>query len=149
MRAAGAGGGAGLSVMCIDDKQQFVELRARGYSFSKIAEKLGISKPTLISWSQEEQTNKDIQNQRTLAIDDLQEKYIMTKRHRIAVFGEVLNRAKTELDGRDLSTLSTDKLITLVIKLSDTLKQDETELELLGEVELPIFQIGEVSKWKI
>lgn len=133
----------------LDDKQQFVELRARGYSFSKIAEELGISKPTLISWSQEEQTNKDIQNQRTLAIDELQEKYIMTKRHRIAVFGEVLNRAKAELDGRDLSTLSTDKLITLVIKLSDTLKQDETELELLGEVELPIFQIGEVSKWKI
>jgi len=133
----------------LDDRQQFVELRARGYSFSKIAEELGISKPTLISWSQEEQTNKDIQNQRTLAIDELQEKYIMTKRHRIAVFGEVLNRAKAELDGRDLSTLSTDKLITLVIKLSDTLKQDETELELLGEVELPIFQLGEVSKWKI
>ncbi|MEI6581400.1 MAG: helix-turn-helix domain-containing protein [bacterium] len=133
----------------LDDRQQFVELRARGYSFSKIAEELGISKPTPISWSQEEQTNKDIQNQRTLAIDELQEKYIMTKRHRIAVFGEVLNRAKAELDGRDLSTLSTDKLITLVIKLSDTLKQDETELELLGEVELPIFQLGEVSKWKI
>lgn len=133
----------------LDDKQQFVELRARGYSFNKIAEELGISKPTLIGWSQEEQTNKDIQNQRTLAIDELQEKYLMTKRHRIAVFGEVLNRAKTELDGRDLSTLSTDKLITLVIKLSDTLKQDETELELLGEVELPIFQLGEVSKWKI
>jgi len=133
----------------LDDKQQFVELRARGYSFSKIADELSISKPTLIGWSQEEQTNKDIQNQRTLAIDELQEKYIMTKRHRIAVFGEVLNRAKAELDGRDLSTLSTDKLIALVIKLSDTLKQDETELELLGEVELPIFQIGEVSKWKI
>ena len=133
----------------LDDKQQFVELRARGYSFSKIADELSISKPTLIGWSQEEQTNKDIQNQRTLAIDELQEKYIMTKRHRIAVFGEVLNRAKAELDGRDLSTLSTDKLIALVIKLSDTLKQDETELELLGEVELPVFQIGEVSKWKI
>ena len=133
----------------LDDKQQFIELRAKGYSFTRISEELGISKPTLIGWSQEEATNKDIHNLHTLHIDELQEKYAMTKRHRIAVFGEVLNRAKAELDNRDLSTLSTDKLITLVIKLSDTLKQDETELELHGDVEMPVFKIGELTTWKI
>jgi len=133
----------------LDDKQQFIELRAKGYSFTKIAEELGISKPTLINWSQEETTNKDIHNLHTLHMDELQEKYAMTKRHRIAVFGEVLNRAKAELDNRDLSTLSTDKLITLVIKLSDTLKQDETELELHGDVELPMLKLGELTTWKI
>lgn len=37
----------------------------------------------------------------------------------------------------------------MVIKLSDTLKADETELELLGEVELLQFTIGEQSTWKI
>lgn len=133
----------------LDDKQQFIELRAKGYSFSRIADELGISKPTLISWSQEEDTNKDIHNLQTLYMDELQEKYAMTKRNRIAVFGEVLNRAKDELSNRDLSTLPTDKLINLVIKLSDTLKQDEAELELHGDVELPSFKIGELTKWKI
>lgn len=133
----------------LDDKQQFIELRAKGYSFSRIADELGISKPTLISWSQEEQTTTDIHNLQTLYMDELQEKYAMTKRHRIAVFGEVLNRAKDELSNRDLSTLQTDKLINLVIKLSDTLKQDETELEMHGEVELQTLRLGELTKWKI
>lgn len=81
--------------------------------------------------------------------DELQERYAMTKRHRIAVFGEVLNRANDELSNRDPSTLPTDKLINLVIKLSDTLKQDETELELHGGVELQSFKLGELTKWKI
>jgi len=50
---------------------------------------------------------------------------------------------------RDMSDVPTDRLIAMVIKLSDTLKADETELELLGEVELPQFTIGEQSTWKI
>ena len=133
----------------LDEKQQFVELRAKGYSYQKIADQLGVSKPTLIDWSKDEQTSKDIHNQRTLYLDELQEKYAMTKRHRIAVFGEVLSRAKTELDKRDLSEMSTDKLVTMVIKLSDTLRQDETELELHGDYELPAFGFGEMTKWKI
>lgn len=133
----------------LDEKQQFIELRAKGYSYQKIAEQLSVSKPTLIDWSKDDQTSKDIHNQRTLYIDELQEQYAMTKRHRITVFGEVLNRAKTELDKRDLSEMSTDKLITMVIKLSDTLRQDETELELHGDNELPMFGLGEMTKWKI
>ena len=133
----------------LDEKQQFIELRAKGYSYQKIADDIGVSKPTLIEWSKEEQTSKDIHNQRTLYLDELQEKYAMTKRHRIAVFGEVLSRAKAELDKRDLSEMSTDKLITMVIKLSDTLRQDETELELHGDNELPMFGLGEMTKRKI
>lgn len=85
----------------LDEKQQFIELRAKGYSYQKIAEQLSVSKPTLIDWSKDDQTSKDIHNQRTLYLDELQEQYTMTKRHRITVFGEVLNRAKTELDKRD------------------------------------------------
>lgn len=133
----------------LDEKQQFIELRAKGYSYQKIADELGVSKPTLMDWSKDDQTSKDIHNQRTLYLDELQEKYAMTKHHRIAVFGEVLNRAKEELDKRDLSEMSTDKLIAMVIKLSDTLRQDETELELHGDNELPMFGIGEMTKWKI
>lgn len=133
----------------LDEKQQFIELRAKGYSYQKIADELGISKPTLIDWSKDEQTSKDIHNQRTLYLDELQEKYAITKRHRIAVFGEVLSRVKAELDKRDLSEMSTDKLVTMVIKLSDTLRQDETELELHGDDELPAFGLGETTKWKI
>lgn len=133
----------------LDEKQHFIELRAKGYSYQKISEQLKVSKPTLISWSQEDKSIKDIHNLRTLYLDELQEKYAMTKRHRIAVFGDVLGRAKAELDKRDLSEMPTDKLMSMVIKLSDTLRQDESELELHGDIESPKFQLGETTKWKI
>lgn len=133
----------------LDDKQTFIELRAKGYSFAKIAAETGISKPTLISWSQDDEVMRDIHNLKTLHIDELQEQYVMSKQHRISVFGDMLNRAKDELSQRDLSTVPTDRLMTMVIKLSDTLRQDEAELELHGNLELPQFEIGELKTWKI
>ncbi len=133
----------------LDERQQFIELRAKGYSFQKISDELEISKPTLMEWSKDYNTNRDIQNQRTLVVDDLQERYAITRRHRIVVFGEFLQKAKDELNSRDMSDIPTDRLITMVIKLSDTLKADETELELLGDVELQSWEIGEQSTWKI
>ncbi len=35
--------------------QQFIELRARGISFAKIAQQLGVAKSTLVNWSREHQ----------------------------------------------------------------------------------------------
>ncbi len=132
----------------LDEKQQFIELRAKGYSFDKIAGELNISKPTLIDWSRDDDVSNDILNLKALAIDELQEKYLMTKSHRISTFGEVLARAKDELSKRDLSLLPTDKLINLTIKLSDTLRQDETEIELIGE-ESAWPSLSAQKKWKI
>ena len=133
----------------LDDKQKFIELRAKGYSFVKIATEIGVSKPTLISWSQDSDVMRDIHNLKTLHIDELQEQYVMSKRHRIAVFGDMLNRAKTELAKRDLSDVPTDKLVSMVVKLSDTLRQDESELELHGDRELPRIEFAELKTWKI
>lgn len=125
----------------LDDRQQFIELRAKGYSFSKIAVQLGISKPTLIQWAQDETNVRNIHNLRALYIDELQEKYAMTKRHRVAVFGVALERAKTEFEKRDLSEVPTDKLVALMIRVSDTLRQDETAIEIIGEPEIAIFDL--------
>lgn len=133
----------------LDERQQFIELRAKGYSFQKLSDELGISKPTLIEWSKNSDISRDIQNQRTLLVDYLQERYAITRRHRIALFGEFLEKAKGELNKRDMSDIPTDRLITMVIKLSDTLKADETELELMGAVELQPIVLGEQTTWKI
>ncbi|MEI7689824.1 MAG: hypothetical protein WCI79_02570 [Candidatus Saccharibacteria bacterium] len=132
----------------LDEKQQFIELRAKGYSFDKIAGELNISKPTLIDWSRDDDVSNDILNLKALVIDELQEKYLMTKSHRIATFGEILARAKDELGKRDLSLLPTDRLISLTIKLSDVLRQDETEIELIGE-EGYLSGLSAQKKWKV
>lgn len=133
----------------LDDKQKFIELRAKGYSFAKIASETGVSKPTLISWSQDDDVMRDVHNLKTLHIDELQEQYVMSKQHRISVFGDLLNRAKAELAERDLSDVPTDKLVAMVVKLSDTLRQDESELELHGDIDLPRIELGELKTWKI
>ena len=65
------------------------------------------------------------------------------------MFGEFLDKAKQELNQRVMSDIPTDRLIAMVIKLSDTLKADETELELLGEVEWQPLVLGEQTTWNI
>ena len=37
----------------IETKRRFIELRAKGYSFDKIAKELGKAKQTLLDWSRE------------------------------------------------------------------------------------------------
>ncbi len=133
----------------LDEKQKFIELRAKGYSYQKISDELNISKPTLLEWSKNDDVSRDIQNQRTLILDDLQEQYAITKKHRIILFGDFLNKAKDELQKRDLSTISTDKLVVMIMKLSETLKNDEVELNILGDMEIPQFSIAEQTTCKI
>lgn len=133
----------------LDERQQFIELRAKGFSFQRISDELDISKPTLIEWAKDTGTSRDIQNQRTLIVDDLQERYAITRRHRIEVFGHYLQKAKHELSSRDMSDIPTERLVTMVIKLSETLKADETELELLGEAEWEPLRLGEDKSWRI
>ena len=37
----------------LETKEKFIELRAKGWSFDKIAKELGKAKQTLINWSKE------------------------------------------------------------------------------------------------
>jgi len=84
----------------LEDKQQFIDLRAKGYSYAKIAKQINVSKPTLIQWSQEDATFRYINNLRALYLDKLQEKYAISKQHRIEAFSALLERVKTELATR-------------------------------------------------
>ncbi len=54
-----------------------------------------------------------------------------------------------ELNNRDMSDIPTDRHIAMVIKQIDTLKADETQSELLGEVEWQPLALGEQTTWKI
>jgi len=109
----------------LDDKQSFIKLRAKGYSFDKISKEIGVSKPVLIEWLKDEETSIAIDNIRSMELHDLQEQYKMTKKHRIESMSLIYQKAKDELSKRDLTNLSTDKLITLSIKLADALKAEE------------------------
>jgi DNA invertase Pin-like site-specific DNA recombinase len=60
-----------------EQKQRFIELRAKGNSFSSIAESISVSKPTLIKWSDE--LESDISNLKAIEQEALREQYLATK----------------------------------------------------------------------
>ncbi len=107
-------------------KQRFIELRAKGNSYDKIAQELGISKQTLINWSKEFEFM--ILNLKTIALEALQEEFYVTKEKRIKVVGEILKAIKEELSKRDLAVLSTEKLLDFLIKYYLIIKGEEIEI---------------------
>jgi len=113
-----------------ETKEKFLELRAQGLSFDRIAKKLKASKQTLINWSKE--LEMEIANRRAIALESLQEKFYMTKARRIEVFGAKFQAIKDELDKRNLSEIPTEKLFDFFIKYSNVLKSEITETVFKG-----------------
>lgn len=133
----------------LDQKQTFIELRAKDYSFAKISEQIGVSKPTLIKWAQDDQTAREINNLNALFIDEIQEKQSISKQHRLTIFGQFLHRANEELATRDLSEVSTDKLVALIIKTTDAIKADEQPIILKGNREFGLAQLSHDRTWQV
>jgi len=144
----------------LEIKERFIELRAKGWSFDKIAKELGKAKQTLIDWSKE--LEDEIANLKALELDALYEKHYLHKETRLQVFGELLSKIKAEALSRDLSDVPTDKLLELFLKYSNQLneeiiepkfktsndiKEERQDKELLAE--LTSLQIDPVRRLKI
>lgn len=106
-------------------KRRFIELRASGASFDKIAKELGRSKQTLIDWSKELQ--EEIANLKAVELEALYEQYYLLKESRLRTFGDILQRMREELQGRDLTAVPTDKLLDLLLKYNTLIKEEYIE----------------------
>lgn len=127
------------------DKQlKFIELRAKGNSFDRISKKLGVSKNTLIEWSRQNQ--KEISTLSNIERDALFEAYKMNQKHQIESLGIQLDKIKAELEKRDLSDISTEKLINIEIKLFENIEKLRTPVILHSEEETWDISIG--SEWE-
>jgi hypothetical protein len=109
----------------IQDKERFIELRAKGWSFDKIAKETGKAKQTLIDWSKELQD--EIANLKALELEALYEKHYLLKENRIETFGVLLIKLKDEVMSRDLSDVPTDKLLDLFLKYNNQIKEEIVE----------------------
>jgi Mg/Co/Ni transporter MgtE len=109
----------------VDTKQRFIELRAQGWSFDKIAKELGKAKQTLIDWSKDLQD--EIANLKALELETLYESYYLLKENRIQTFGGLLNKMKDEVLSRNLSEVPTDKLLELLLKYNTQIKEEIIE----------------------
>jgi len=107
-------------------KELFLDLRSQGLSYQVIASKINVSKQTLIHWGHELQN--DIKNLKSIRLDAIYEHYSLTKEARIKLIGEHIDKVRTELAGRDLSSVSTDKLYDLLLKLTDAQNKERESL---------------------
>lgn len=134
----------------INVKEKFIELRAQGFSFDKIAGKMKIAKVTLVNWAKEYE--EEIANLRSLELEALYEKYFLLKEHRIKHFGNMLNKVREELEKRNLKDIPTDKLLDIynkmfimakdeiiepVFKSSEAIQEEKENRELLDELTAP------------
>jgi IS30 family transposase len=109
----------------LDTKERFVELRAKGWSFDKIAKELGKAKQTLIDWSKELQD--EIANRKALELEALYESYYLLKENRLQTFGVMLSKIKKEIENRDFSDVPTEKLLELLLKYNSLVKEEIIE----------------------
>ncbi len=114
-------------------KGEFIALRARGLTYVKIAERLGVAKSTLANWNAE--LEAEIASARAMELEALQAEYFVLKEGRITLLGEQLQRLRAELSSRDLTTISTDRLLELLLKYHAALKEEFMEVRPLSDVE--------------
>ncbi len=123
-------------------KAQFIELRAKGLSYAKIARRLKLSRNTLASWSQD--LEAEIASLKAMELESLQEQYFLLKEGRIKLLGETLKALQQELKERDLASVSTDKLLDMWLKVFQELKEEAIETRPLSEHEIVELK---ASKW--
>lgn len=96
-------------------KHKIAELRAAGLSYDKIVKELKISKPTIIEAVKDMENL--IQNLKSIELEALKEKLELTHKHKLETLSGLINKIKTELLERDLSDVSSDKLLDMYFKL--------------------------------
>ena len=125
-----------------EKQQQYIELRAKGNSFDAISKTIGVSKPTLIKWSNNLDT--EVNNYKAIELEALREQYLATKRHRITVLGEQLASVRKELGKRDLSDVPTPKLMVILMRLVDELADYDEAISFVSN-EMPLLDLRD--KW--
>lgn len=110
----------------VDQKTRFIELRALGTSYNKIADELSVSKQTLINWSKE--LKLELANLESLRLDELRQKYCRQKETRLQVFSDALEKIRDELKKRDLGDVPTHKLIELAMKCAGMIDRETPEI---------------------
>ncbi|MDD4976427.1 MAG: hypothetical protein PHY93_18865 [Bacteriovorax sp.] len=105
-----------------------------------------MSKPTLIKWSKEYQV--EISNIKALHLDELCEKYLISKEQRIKVFHGLVQKIEAEIDTRNFADMPTEKLIEYYDKIRSRVS-NELIIEFQEEVEykLEVFP-NKIEKWR-
>lgn len=110
------------------NKEKFIELRALGLSFDKIALEIGVSKPTLIKWNRE--CSKEVSNLMYFNFEKLIEQYKLLKIHKVETFANTLKRVLDELSKRNFESVSTKDLVSIAFAIEGKLRENISDIRL-------------------
>lgn len=97
-----------------EKERLIILLRARDFSFSEIAQRVQLSRPTVISIVRDHAN--EIAKLSRLQLQELLAQYQQTVKRKLQVFGGVLSRLLEELQRRDLADIPTDRLLEVILK---------------------------------
>ena len=132
----------------IETQEKFVELRARDWTFARIAQELNVCKRTLMNWSRKHQF--DIQNRRALHMEELCEELIASRETRARHCATQVKAVEEELKKRSISDLSTVRLMTLADSLRKQIQRETGEIVFTTPIkDIPKDEYHEeVQDWK-
>ncbi len=111
-----------------EKREEIIVLRAQGHSYSKIAEMAGVAKGTAVEECR--RAGDAVMALRGIEEEALFEEYKLGAMQRARERAELLQRLRTEIEGRDLSDIPTAKLVEMYLKqLSDFPDTANREIE--------------------
>jgi transposase len=110
------------------------KLRAEGNSLATIADTVGVRRQTVANWLN--QYAEEVENLRQIELDALREACWMTTHARIERVSARFEKITAELDKRDFSDFSTEKLLELEQKTRAELAREFPEPRIRSEEQL-------------
>jgi len=105
-----------------ETNEKFIELRAAGLSFDRIAKELNISKPTAIKMSRK--LRAQIEQLQFINLEAMAERYKALKQERIQTLGKMLEKVDTALEAADFAKIHPERLVDLKLKLADRIQAE-------------------------
>lgn len=106
----------------VEQQERFIELRAQGMSYEKIAEQLEISKTTALKLGHD--FEQEVKRLQFMHLEAMAEQYKLVKTARIAGIAKLLEQVDTALQSADFEKMAPEKLVLLKLKLQDRLLQE-------------------------
>jgi len=118
-----------------DTKSQFIELRAKGWSLTRIAARLNVSPRTLVEWNRQSQA--EIRLLRAVELEALQERILATHEQELTSLMQHLQRLEEEVATRKLQFVDTKDLYRLSSLVRAEIRKLRLEPELVEAVPSP------------
>lgn len=101
----------------------FIELRIRGKTFEEISKELAVSKQTLINWNKIEVIKDAIRAGKQIRVESILREYQLDRESRLQNLSLISRRINQEIEKREYSEISTERLFKIAILNEIRIKQ--------------------------